>query len=229
MKSFTSTANGSHSKNVALLTRLFNDRINKEAFFCQSTLWSRAKVPRRHSYSTTFEERQASAHLHCLYGVPILEPQRSSFSYPYPFACSIVYDLRNYTDGNFWGPFLDDGTAAVDWERLEAVMMVLGYNLKQFTQLTGGMFKPLWTVPFSGVSPESFFSLPLSNTAMPNPPANALDPYNVTGSYMRVICFLGMHISISNSHLLLPLLFLFALPSSCIWDFGAIHAPCREL
>lgn len=120
-----------------------------------------------------------------------MQPSRSRFSLPYPYACSTVYDLRNYKHGNFWGPFLEDGSADVDWERIEAVMLVLGYNLMMFTESTWGIFKPLWTVPFSGVSPGSFHSVPLSSTGMPTPPANALDPYNVTGSYMRVICFLG--------------------------------------
>lgn len=176
---------------MALLTRLFNDRANKEAFFCQSTLWNRARVNAKAPSQTTFEDRQASARLHCLYGVPIVLPPRTSFYSSYPYACSILYDLRNYTEENLWGPFLSDSVASVDWERIEAVMLVLGYNLMMFTESTWGIFKPLWTVPFSGVSPESFRSVPLSSTGTPSPPANALDPYNVTGSYMRVICFLS--------------------------------------
>ena len=192
VKSFTSTAESINSKNATLLTKLFNERTNKEAFFCQSTLWCRAKFSQWPPYMTTFEERQASAHLHCLYGVPIVEPDRSSFSLPHPYACSIVYDLRNYTDDNFWGPFLENGTATVDWERLEAIMVDLAHNLKNFTESIGFMFKSLWTVPFNGVSPDSFRSTPLPGSSLPSPPANALDPYNVTGSYMRVICFLGM-------------------------------------
>lgn len=44
-----------------------------------------------------FEARQASAHLHCLLGVPIQTPSRSRYLQSYPFAVSVVYDLRNYT------------------------------------------------------------------------------------------------------------------------------------
>jgi len=191
VKSFTSTAETVDSKTVALLAELFDDRSNKEAFFCQSRLWSRAKIGGKNPPAASSEDRQASARLHCLYGVPIVQPPRNRFSLPYPYACSIVYDLRNYTLENFWGPFLDDGTASVDWEKMEAVMLVLGFNLMMFTETTWGIFKPLWTEPFSGVSPGIFHSVPLSSTDMPTPSADALDPYNVTGTYMRVICFLG--------------------------------------
>jgi hypothetical protein len=34
-----------------------------------------------------------------------------------------VYDLRRYNESNMWGPFLDDGRASVDWERIEAIMV----------------------------------------------------------------------------------------------------------
>jgi hypothetical protein len=195
VKNFSSTAEGANSKTVARLTELFGDRSNKEAFFCQSTLWTRAKIGARPSPATSFEDRQASAHLHCLYGVPVLRPPRSHFSLPYPYACSMVYDLRNYTQRNFWGPFMNDGSADVDWERMEAVMIVLGYNLMMFTESASGIFKEQWTVPFSGVSPNSFRTISPLIGGMPTPPADLRDPYNVTGSYMRVICFLGMCIS----------------------------------
>jgi hypothetical protein len=191
VRSYTATARSLNSKNVALLTKLFNDRTNQEAFFCQSTLWSRARVGAGAPPTTSFGDRQASAHLHCLYGVPIVLPRRTVFSSSYPYACSIVYDLRNYTEDNLWGPFQEDCNASVDWERIEAVMLVLGYNLLMFTESTWGIFKPLWTVPFNGVSPNSFLPAPLPRNGLPALPANALDPYNVTGSYMRVICFLG--------------------------------------
>lgn len=70
-------------------------------------------------------------------------------------------------------------------------MVVLGHNMRKFTESSWGVFKPMWTAAFSGVSPNSFQSVPSPDSGMPTPPANALDPYNVTGSYMRVICFLG--------------------------------------
>ena len=35
----------------------------------------------------------------------------------YPFACSKVYDLRQYSARTMWGPFLDDCSMRVDWEK----------------------------------------------------------------------------------------------------------------
>lgn len=47
----------------------------------------------------------------------------------YPYALSRVYDLRQYTTLNEWGPFMDDSTGRVDWEKMEAILVVMGYNL----------------------------------------------------------------------------------------------------
>ena len=128
-----------------------------------------------------------SAKLHTMYGVPIDYPRRSKFNATYPYACSVVYDLRNYTEGNMWGPYKDDGMCTTDWERLEAVMVVLGHNLRMFTENTHGIFKPLWAVPWQGASPDSYSPMSLCILRdQPKPPIDALDPYNVSGTWMRV-------------------------------------------
>ena len=81
-----------------------------------------------------------------------------------------VYDLRDYTDGSFWGPFKDDGSQDVDWEKVEAVMVVLGYNLSLFAQ-RATHFEPIWQIPWDGLGPDSFISPP-----PPTPPSETSDP-----------------------------------------------------
>jgi hypothetical protein len=154
--------------NVERLTNLFADYTNQEAFFCQSTIFARAHedmglppFPDRPK-----KEREMSAKLHTLYGVPLQAPKRTQFRPLYPYACSVVYDLRNYTRQNFWGPYKNDGAYTVDWERLEAVLIVLGHNLDLFTEnMPRGILRPLWSVPWSGASPYS----------QPMPPMEARD------------------------------------------------------
>ncbi|KAG0651365.1 hypothetical protein D0Z07_1591 [Hyphodiscus hymeniophilus] len=168
------------SKNIVILSELFAGRFerdNKEAFFQHSTIFGRARrdrLPLASSGPVDFlspEERQMSAKLHTLYGVPVEFPRRSLANAVYPYACSVVYDLRNYTAGNLWGPYKDDGLCTVDWERLEAVMIVLGHNLKNFTENTRGLFGPVWNIPWLGASPDSF---------------SPMAPFNVSGTWMRV-------------------------------------------
>lgn len=179
------------SLNVRLLTELFENRDNQEAFFCNSTIFARARRDVKDSVPTperSKDERQLSAKLHTMYGVPIdLPARRTRFNSAYPYACSVVYDLRNYNEEtNLWGPYRD-AKATADWERLEAIMVVLGHNLRMFTENTHGIFKPLWSVPWRGASPDSFSPMTLGKLReQPAPPADALDPYNISGTWMRV-------------------------------------------
>jgi hypothetical protein len=175
------------SRNVEFLTEQFDSKKNQEAFLCQSITFARAKILDRILVETPYKDRQMSAKMHCLFGVPIESPKRTRFSSPYPYAASMVYDLRNYTDHTLWGPFKDDGMASVDWEKLEAVMIVLGYNLRVFTDDTRGIFKPLWVMPWAGVAPDSFTPIKLKKELNePAMPLDENDPYNISGTYMRV-------------------------------------------
>lgn len=179
------------SHNVKLLTDLFESRDNQEAFFCNSTIFARARRDIKDASPVaerSKDERQLSAKLHTMYGVPIdLPTRRTRFNSAYPYACSVVYDLRNYDEArNLWGPY-EDHHAKVDWERLEAIMVVLGHNLRMFTENTHGIFKPLWSVPWHGSSPDSFSPLTLGKLReQPAPPMDAMDPYNISGTWMRV-------------------------------------------
>lgn len=147
--------------------------------------------------------RQLSAKLHCLYGVPIDSVHKGtsassryslrSYSAPiHPYARSLVYDLRQHTDHNLWGPFQNDGSLDVDWEKIEAIMIVLHHNMKLSTE-THHVFEGMMDVqdkPFVGASAHSFVFPPMDVPMQPALPLEAQDPYNVTGTWMRVVCFL---------------------------------------
>ena len=163
---------------------------NVAAFMCQSSLFRRA-MRDSPSHTTISAENQLSAKLHCLYGVPIDEPLDRRHLATYPFACSKVYDLRNYSEQTEWGPYVEDGRFDVDWEKVEAIMVVLAHNLRLVMERTNSHFMPLWTIPFTGASPNSYEPLvTLRLTKELTPPLDLQDPYNITGTYMRVICFL---------------------------------------
>ncbi|KAL8771829.1 MAG: hypothetical protein Q9209_002767 [Squamulea sp. 1 TL-2023] len=150
-----------------------------------------------------------SAKLHCLYGVPIQclrIPESSSSSDQggfcfnaevnmHPFARSRVYDLRQHSEGTLWGPFVNDGSQSADWEKIEAIMIILNYNVHMFTDKYGTLCSnliPPWDKPFVGVTPDSL-NLHPSKSSIERPPSlpeDLQDPYNVSGTWMRVVCFL---------------------------------------
>ncbi|KIV81439.1 hypothetical protein PV11_03628 [Exophiala sideris] len=150
----------------------------------------------------------------------------------HPYARARVYDLRRYTQANMWGPFMDDGSARVDWEKVQAIMIDIAYNHRMYTERRGlngssllgstttgtgaatpatpatptsfsarsptrpshsptSVLRP-WDDPFSGIAPGSFVSYPLSGALKPSlrPDLDALDPYGVSGTWMRIVCFL---------------------------------------
>ena len=129
---------------------------------------------------------QASAKLHCLHG-SITVAETSSFELFFSershdvmeYARSRVYDLQNYKTENLWGPFSDDGTQRADWEKLEAIMILIDGNVDDN-----------WSKPFTGVSPNSYDSLPSSIPTGLSQSLEAQDPYGITGTWDRVVCFL---------------------------------------
>jgi hypothetical protein len=172
-----------YSRNSEILAKFFQDDAAREAFMQRSFLFHRQSNDFRLSMSrmgdVPREEHQQSAKLHCLYGQPLLYTGRGKHSI-YPFACSKVYDLRQYTQRTKWGPFMDDDTDRVDWEKVEAIFIVLGHNLVQMGADSVPSF--LSSSPFSGS---------WSNSYRPNPDyepseLEAKDPYGVTGSWYRV-------------------------------------------
>ncbi|RDA96106.1 hypothetical protein CP533_1802 [Ophiocordyceps camponoti-saundersi (nom. inval.)] len=180
------TSDNSHthaaSRNAQVLARLFKEPSTREAFLQRSFLFERVRggdgatlrltdPPKRH--------HQLSAKLHCLYGRPILNIGRLRSTRTYPYAASKVYDLRHYTARTRWGPFLDDGSDGVDWEKVEAALVVLGYNLSLRRVMK--LFADVWDSPFSGTWPRSYISSPGPSLT----PIEASDPYGVTGTWYR--------------------------------------------
>jgi hypothetical protein len=186
------------SRNVSLLTNLFEDEQNRDLLFCSSSLFQRARGSNSGSPALSLAERQLSAKLHCLYGVPIEATGRTRSSRSYPYACSKVYDLRNYTENTFWGPYMDDGSSNVDWEKMEAIMIVLGHNLRMFGQrVANDITESIWVMPFADAVPDSYISASFPRVDDIKPPLDAQDPFNVTGTWMRVsILFAHYHMYI---------------------------------
>ncbi|GAB7346909.1 hypothetical protein MBLNU459_g1981t2 [Dothideomycetes sp. NU459] len=223
--------------NVPFLATHFESQANIDAFLAASSLFTHAGTSNQIPAATK-AQRQLSAKLHCLYGVPIDSPRsssyledeinmtrpRSSFHILFPtqstpasvfpngpvtrskthqvptniYARSLVYDLRQYTDGTLWGPFQDDGQATVDWEKVEAIMVVLGYNMRIFTNRAGAGHgvNPIWNSSWQGVAPNSFVSPPPTKIPEELGAPGGLDerdPYGITGMWMRVVCFLDYH------------------------------------
>ncbi|KAH7017355.1 hypothetical protein EDB80DRAFT_282335 [Ilyonectria destructans] len=179
------------SLNVLFLNQLFGDESNLEAFLQRSFLFERVRSELRHPIrasgggSSKALLHQRSAKLHCLYGRPILSIGSTRASRTYPYACSKVYDLRQYTERTHWGPFLDDGSDRVDWEKVEAILIVLAKNIGS-RRFVSDLFREVWDSPFSGSWPGSYMGLP-------GPVISSLenkDPYDVTGTWYRIVCFL---------------------------------------
>lgn len=255
----TANKDQEESKNIELLDHAFHDTDNVDTFLCSSSLFARAGNELQ-TPAETEELRQASAKLHCLYGVPIdvLPSQRSFTSLllthhpgaaggsaaftltttnvgdrrqsiegdPLPpssctrsatrpllthtYARSKVYDLREYNEGTLWGPFLQDGSQRPDWEKVEAIMIVLGFNLRKFADRSGGRFPRVWEDPFVGATAGSYRSPPRIEQAANDPEddepevmepelkrvrdlaldLDSRDPYGISGSWLRVVCFL---------------------------------------
>lgn len=174
------------SRNVDFLNRLFENEVNREAFLQKSSLFERVYRSQHHvpSDNMSKEQRQQSAKLHCLYGKPILKVGRLRSARTYPYACSKVYDIRQYTTQTRWGPFMNDGSDRVDWEKVEAILIVLGNNVyaKKLTRL----FSDIWDNPFSGSWKGSFITSPSPDITS----LDTMDPYGVTGTWYRLVCFL---------------------------------------
>ncbi|KAF4126619.1 FBOX protein [Geosmithia morbida] len=181
------------SRNVSRLRQLMaSNEPMAQTFMQQSSLFERMRKTAWLSSTmsrydnTPTEEHQMSARLHCLYGRPILKTGRTRSNRSYPYACSRVYDMRLYTTNTMWGPFREDGSKRVDWEKVEAINIVLSHNVgSQWPQTK--VFDDIWDTPFSGSFPKS--QAPVSVPRSLGDLASR-DPYGVTGAWYRVVCFL---------------------------------------
>jgi hypothetical protein len=154
---------------------------------CRSSLYARTGTGLQKP-ADTLEHRQLSAKLHCLFGIPSSNTGRRVLS-THPFARSRVYDLRNYTDKTKWGPFQDDGSMKVDWEMVESLMVILGYNSGLCCRRFQPKFSPPWSDVLEGVVPERAKmapEYPMKLLYEPDIPLVLKDPYNVSGVWSRV-------------------------------------------
>ncbi|KAL6836509.1 hypothetical protein J3E69DRAFT_373520 [Trichoderma sp. SZMC 28015] len=174
------------SRNADFLNTIFEDESNRKAFLQKSSLFERVYRTQHHPFpALDKKQQQESAKLHCLYGKPILETGRLRSARTYPYACSKVYDIRQYTNRTRWGPFMDEaGDLKVDWEKVEAILIVLGSNI--YTKKLTRLFNDVWDSPFSGSWKGSFISSPITDQSS----LDAMDPYGVTGTWYRIVCFL---------------------------------------
>ncbi|KAF2442347.1 hypothetical protein P171DRAFT_392136 [Karstenula rhodostoma CBS 690.94] len=187
-----STDSLGESHNQQLITKLFQPIYqNHGAFLCRSSLYDRCSKPSQKPADDE-EDRQLSAKLLCLFGIPSGNVGNRVLS-AHTYARSRVYDLRNYTDATAWGPFRDDGSMRVDWEMVESLMVVLCYNSGLCGRQFIHRFRPPWTQPLEGVLPARDRILPAYPPklyAQPEIPLSLRDPYNVSGVWSRIVCFL---------------------------------------
>ncbi|TIC99359.1 hypothetical protein CH35J_005550 [Colletotrichum higginsianum] len=179
---------GTHaaSRNAAALANMFREEPARVTFMTRSFIYERARGEGKllQLPSTPSETHQQSAKLHCLSGRPLLNYGRTRSTRVYPYAAAKVYDLRQNTTRTEWGPFLEDGSGRVDWEKVEAVMIVLGRNIRG-QKLTAKVFADLWERSFAGSWARSY--VPSPNRGIRD--LDLQDPYDVAGTWLRVVCF----------------------------------------
>lgn len=76
---------------------------------------------------------------------------------------------------------MNDGSFNVDWEKVEAILIVLGHNIGPRRVVTR-LFGEIWDSPFSGSYHNSFMAPPPRDITS----LEARDPYGVTGTWYRV-------------------------------------------
>jgi hypothetical protein len=187
------------------------------------------------------ETCRLSAKLHCLYGVPLgfeedhpavvdakrainLDGDELEFlaTTTWRLAAKKVYDLREYgTDTGFWnpgpntcrGPFFDnDGLVRVDWQKVEAILCVLSFELRnEVLDYTGlPLIVKLFRLPFGGCWPDSYIPWTLEKDQIDNDKKSEtkqggaaqetvseldkLDPYGVAGTWLRIVSFTGEYL-----------------------------------
>ena len=80
---------------------------------------------------------------------------------------------------------MNDGSDRVDWEKVEAIMVVLGNNVRKY-HLTTRVFQEVWDSPFSGSWAQSALSQIQPSPHCERHKLALEDPYGVTGTWYRV-------------------------------------------
>lgn len=172
------------SKNITELVLRLESLQNRDCILHRSSHYQLAGTPNQVP-AKDVDEQQLSAKLHCLYGAPLTVEGRRSLS-SHPIARSRIYDMRNYTQKTCWGPFRKDGSMKVDWELIEVIMIVISYNSNLCCDRYR-LLKPVWGEPFIGVRRNAELQeYSPSLLIEPDLPLEMKDPYDVTGSWIRV-------------------------------------------
>lgn len=170
------------SRNVLFLEELLKDPFSRDLFLYLSGVFHRPARP--HVPSDTFWEAiPGMAQLNCLYGNVNMSSASVNYSIStaHAWAECKAYNLTECTVNGNWGPFRDHEGGEVDWNRVEAAMMVLANNAgggkwDKSGCMTSGL-------PFSGSYPYSF-SCPILRR---DPCIDVdTDPYGITGTWTRV-------------------------------------------
>ncbi|KAI1536083.1 ferric reductase [Pyrenophora tritici-repentis] len=185
---------------------------NHNAFMCRSSLYGRAGGL-THRPADNEEDRQLSAKLHSLLGFTPRKFKWNDLAH-HPYARSHVYDLRNYTDKNQWGPFRKDGSMRVDWEMIECLMIVIGYNSHLSSQKDPQLHQAPWFRALDGLIPAETERPGQGQTdyltlvRQPDIALDMKDPYGVSAIYGRLVCFLDYqdlwHFNFSNEAMRVP-------------------------
>lgn len=211
----TDVTTDSSTSNVLLLDILFTQSSNYDTLLCHSNLhqWARTEPlgiapgadaeEKQTLYPSSSMQSQLSAKLHCLGGALYHmdeNPWDSSLFEDKITACaeSRVYDWRQFGLANRFGPFVDNHTLRVDWEKMEAIQCVLSAGCQTFMDnvwIPGDgdsdrIITDAWEDPFEGVTPGSFVT-PIPRKVIS--PLDARDPYNVTGTWIRILCCPNYH------------------------------------
>ena len=74
-------------------------------------------------------------------------------------------------------------------------MVVISHNLRMFSERArNGMYDSIWSKPFAAAVPDSYVSLSVPRIDETTPPPDAQDPFNVTGTYMRISAPVGVNV-----------------------------------
>lgn len=200
----TQPADCQGERNRLMLERLYmhDTRQSNVNLLRQSSLFRSCGLPYDEP-ANTVSLRQLSAKMHVFYGMLAevrdvelqdLEGAREI----HPYARSRVYDLRRYKAKNHWGPFMDDGSGRVDWEKVQAIFVVLAHGLKMLTERSQGRLGPWWDTPFHGLAAGSYRPLVVERSAADS----AEMPAHVRPS--MVMQFNHSHVALGASHEHIP-------------------------
>lgn len=71
----------------------------------------------------------------------------------------------------------------VDWEKVEAILIVLWYNMKSKELDRLPVFEQFWGVPFAGCWPNSYVPMHANREITD---LELEDPYDISGTWLRV-------------------------------------------